>query len=50
MCESEFESLAEKRKRKIINTANHVAENSSPPVNRWFKEEEAYEDYALKPK
>jgi hypothetical protein len=50
MCESGFESLAEKRKRKIINKAIHVAENSSHPVNRWFKEKEAYEDYALKPK
>jgi hypothetical protein len=38
------------RKRKIINTAIHVAENSSHPVNRWFKEKEAYEDYALQPK
>jgi hypothetical protein len=50
MCESGFESLAERRKRKIINTAIHVAENSSHQVNRWFKEKEAYEDYALKPK
>jgi hypothetical protein len=44
------ESLAERRKRKIINTAIHVAENSSHPVNRWYKEDETYEDYALKPK
>jgi hypothetical protein len=50
MCESGFESLAERRKRKIINTAIHVAENSSHPVNRWFKQKEAYEDNALKPK
>jgi hypothetical protein len=50
MCESGFESLAERRKHKIINMAIHVAENSSHPVNRWFKEKEAYEDYALKPK
>jgi hypothetical protein len=50
MCESGFESLAERRKRKIIITEIHVAENSSHPVNRWFKEKEAYEDYALKPK
>jgi hypothetical protein len=42
--------LAEKRKRKIKNTAIHVAKNSSHPVNRWFKEKEAYEIYALKPK
>jgi F0F1-type ATP synthase membrane subunit c/vacuolar-type H+-ATPase subunit K len=34
MCESGFESLAERRKRKIINTAIHVAENISHPVNR----------------
>jgi hypothetical protein len=47
MCESGFESLTEGRKRKIINTAIHVAKNSSHPVNRWFKEDEAYEDYAL---
>jgi hypothetical protein len=41
----------ERRKRKIINTAIHVAENSSHPVNRWFKEKEAYEDYtSLNPK
>jgi hypothetical protein len=44
MCESGFESLAEIRKRKVINTAIHVPENSSHPVNRWFKEKEAYED------
>jgi hypothetical protein len=44
-----IESL-ERRKRKIISTAIHVAENSSHPVNRWFKEKEAYEEYALKPK
>jgi hypothetical protein len=50
MGESEFESLAKRRKRKIINTAIHVAKNSSHPVNRWFKEDEAYADYALKPK
>jgi hypothetical protein len=43
-------NLAKRRKRKIINTTIHVAENSSHPVNRWFKEKEAYEDYALKPK
>jgi hypothetical protein len=48
MCESGFESLAERRKRKIM--AIHVAENSSHPVNRWFKEKEAFEDYALKTK
>jgi hypothetical protein len=42
--------VAERRKRKIINTAIHVAENRSHPVNRWLKEKEAYEDYALKPK
>jgi hypothetical protein len=34
MCESGFESLAERRKRKIINTAIDVAENSSHPLNR----------------
>jgi hypothetical protein len=45
VCESGFDSLAERRKRKIINTAIHLAENSSHPVNRWFKEKEA-----LKPK
>jgi hypothetical protein len=50
MCESGFESLAERRKRKIVITEIHVAENSSHPVNRWFKEKEAYEDYALQPK
>jgi hypothetical protein len=48
MCESGFESLAERRMRKIINTAVHVAENSSHPVNRWFREKEAYKDCALK--
>jgi hypothetical protein len=37
MCESGFKSLAERRKRKFINTAIHVAENSSYPVNRWFR-------------
>jgi hypothetical protein len=50
MYESGFESLAERRKRKIINTGIHVAENSSHPVNQWFKEDEAYEEYAVKSK
>jgi hypothetical protein len=42
MFESGFESLAERRNRKIINTVIHVAENISHPVYRWFKETEAY--------
>jgi hypothetical protein len=50
MCESGFESRVERRKRKMKNTAIHVAKNSSQPVNQRFKEKEAYEDYALKPK
>jgi hypothetical protein len=50
MCESGFESLAERRKRNFINTAIHLTENSSHPANRWFKEKEAYEDYAFKSK
>jgi hypothetical protein len=47
MCESGFESLAERRKRK---NHKHGNSRSSHPVNRWFKEDESYEDYALKPK
>jgi hypothetical protein len=50
VCESGFENLAERRKKKFINTSIHVAENSSHRVNRWFNEKEAYQDYALSPK
>jgi hypothetical protein len=37
MCESRFESLVERRKRKFINKATHVAEKSSHPVNRNYQ-------------
>jgi hypothetical protein len=47
LCESGFESLAERRGRKPINTAIHVVENESHPVNNWFSEEEAFDNYAL---
>jgi hypothetical protein len=47
LCESGFESLAERRRRKTINTAIQVVENESHPVNEWFREEEAFDNYAL---
>jgi hypothetical protein len=47
LCESGFESLAERRRRKTIITAIYVVENESHPVNEWFREEEAFENYAL---
>jgi hypothetical protein len=37
LCESGFENLVERRRRKIINTAIHVAENENHPVNKLFK-------------
>jgi hypothetical protein len=33
LCESGFERLAERRRQKPINTAIHVVENESHPVN-----------------
>jgi hypothetical protein len=47
LCESGFESLAERRRRKYINTAIHVVANESHPVNEWFREEEAFDNYTL---
>jgi hypothetical protein len=47
LCDSGFESLAERRRRKTINTAIHVVENESHPVNEWFREKEAFDNYAL---
>jgi hypothetical protein len=47
LCESGFESLAERRRRKTINTAIHIVENESHPVNEWLREEEAFDNYAL---
>jgi hypothetical protein len=40
LCESSFESLAERTRRKTINKAIHVMENESHAVNEWFREEE----------
>jgi hypothetical protein len=49
LCESGFENLAEKRRRRrIINIAIHVAENQSHPVNKLFGESEAFDYYAEK--
>jgi hypothetical protein len=39
-----------KEKAKNHKHGNYVTENSSHPVNRWFKEKEAYEYYSFKPK
>jgi hypothetical protein len=47
LCESGFESLSEMRRRKTINTAIHFVENESHPVNEWFREDEAFDNYAL---
>jgi hypothetical protein len=47
LCESGFESLPERRRRKTIHTAIHVVENESHPLNEWFSEEEAFDNYAL---
>jgi hypothetical protein len=47
LCELVLESLAERRRRKTINTAIHVVANESHPVNEWIREEEAYDNYAL---
>jgi hypothetical protein len=46
-CESGFESLAERIRRKTINTTIHVVEHESHSVNEWFREEEAFDNYAL---
>jgi hypothetical protein len=43
LCESGFENLAERRRRKIMNMAIHVAENESHPVNKLFGEGEVFD-------
>jgi hypothetical protein len=47
LCESGLESLAERRRRKTINTASHVVENETHPVNEWFREEKVFDNYML---
>jgi hypothetical protein len=42
-----FENLAERRRRKTINTAIHGLKNVSHPVNEWFREKGAFDNYAL---
>jgi hypothetical protein len=50
LCESGFEDLMERRKRKIIGMALHVAEEVDHPMNQHLENMRAYDQYAQRPK
>jgi hypothetical protein len=49
-CESAFKDLMERRKRKIIELALHVAEEAEHPMNQHHENRRAYDQYAERPK
>jgi hypothetical protein len=50
LCESGFEDLIERRKRKIIEMVLHVAEETKHPMNQHLENQRAYNQYAGRPK
>jgi hypothetical protein len=50
LCESRYENLTERRRRKLTNIALHVAENKNHPVNKLLRDQEVYDEYALRRK
>jgi hypothetical protein len=38
LCESCYDNIDEKRRRKLTNTALHVAENENHPVNKLLRD------------
>jgi hypothetical protein len=50
LCESGYDNLNEKRRRKLTNIALHVAENENHPVNKLLRDQEVYDEYALRRK
>jgi hypothetical protein len=47
---TEYENLMEKRRRKLTNIALHIAENENHPVHKLLRDQEVYDEYALRGK
>jgi hypothetical protein len=50
LCESGYDNLDETRKRKLTNITLHVAENENHPVNKLLRDQEVYDEFALRRK
>jgi hypothetical protein len=50
LCESGYANLDESRRRKLTNIALHVADNENHPVNKLLKDQEVYDESALRRK
>jgi hypothetical protein len=50
LCELGYANLTERRRRKPTNIALHVAENENHPVNKLLRDQEVYDEYALRRK
>jgi hypothetical protein len=50
LCESGYDNLDERKRRKLTNIALHVAENENHPVNKLLRDQEVYNEYALRRK
>jgi hypothetical protein len=50
LCESGYANLDERRRRKLTNIALHVADNENHPVNKLLRDQEVYDEYALRRK
>jgi hypothetical protein len=44
LCESGYDNLDERRRRKLTNIALHVAENENHPVNKLLRNHEVYDE------
>jgi hypothetical protein len=47
-CESGYDNLDEKKRRKLNNIALHVAVNENHPANKLLRDQEVYDEYALR--
>jgi ribonuclease D len=45
-----YDNLDERRRRKLSNIALHVAENENHPTNKLLRDQEVYDEYALRRK
>jgi hypothetical protein len=50
LCESGHDNLDERGRRKLTNKALHVVENENHPVNKLLRDQEVYDEYALRRK
>jgi hypothetical protein len=48
LCESGYDNLDERRRRKLTNIALHVAENENHPVNKLLRDQEVYDEETLR--